>query len=272
VKKLGMKSKKVQLTYTFTTNTDGSEKLPLLIIGKAQKPHAFCNKTGTQLGFQYRANAKAWMTTKLYQEWISNWDQKLRAKGRHVLLLQDNFLGHIPPEGLTNICVKNFAPNLTALIQPMDQGIIWCFKSHYRAVFIHCSVDNYESGITPSEIYNINQLQAMHLAQWAWQEVDTTTIQHCWQKANILPEMTDATLLIQPTLPIASLIHPQDPIAVAEDKVITALDELESTGALQHSNQIDISDLLNPADEAHFLSLTTDEDIFNAVVEARQAR
>ena len=76
----------------------------------------------------------------------------------------------------------------------------------------------------------------MHLAQQAWQEVNTTTIQHCWQKANILPEMTDTTLLTQPTLPITSLIHLQDPIAAAEDEVITALDELESTGALQCSN------------------------------------
>ena len=55
-------------------------------------------------------------------------------------------------------------------------------------------------------------------------------------------------------------------------QVITALDELESTGSLQHSNQIDISDLLNPADEAHFLSSTSDEDIFNAVMENKQAQ
>ena len=71
------------------------------------------------------------MTTKLYQEWISDWDQKLRAKGRHILLLQDNFSGHIPPEGLTNICVENFTPNLTTLIQPMDQGIICVTFSDY---------------------------------------------------------------------------------------------------------------------------------------------
>ena len=36
-------------------------------------------------------------------------------------------------------------------------------------------------------------------------------------------------------------------------------------GALQHSNQISLLDLLNPADEAHFLSTTT-------VMEARQVQ
>ena len=92
-----MKSKKVQLTYALTSNADGSEKLPPMIIGKAQKPHAFQKKTGTQLG-------------------------------RHILLLQDTFSGHKPPDGLTNIRVENFEPNLTAHIQPMDQGIIQASK------------------------------------------------------------------------------------------------------------------------------------------------
>src|SRR6266702_5123380 len=43
-------------------------------------------------------------------------------------------------------------------------------------------------------------------------------------------------------------------------------------GALQHSNRISLLDLLNPADKAHFLSTTMDEDIFNAVMDARQAQ
>lgn len=259
------------VTYALTSNADGSEKLPPMIIGKAQKPRAFQKKTGTQLGFYYRANAKAWMTAKLYQEWISEWDRKLRVKRRHILLLQDNFSGHIPPEGLTNIRVENFEPNLTAHIQPMDQGIIQCFKAHYRIAFIHRSVDKYDSGTTPSEVYNIDQLEAMHLAQHAWFEVDTSTIRNCWQKAGILPVMTD-TPLTQPTVPVSLLVHPEDPISAVKDQLIAALDELESTGVLQRSNRMSISDLLNPVDEAHFLVATSDEDIFNAVMEARQVR
>jgi DDE superfamily endonuclease len=47
----GMKGNKKHLTYAFTTNADGSEKLPPLIIGKAAKPRAFQKKSGAQLGF-----------------------------------------------------------------------------------------------------------------------------------------------------------------------------------------------------------------------------
>jgi hypothetical protein len=60
------------------------------------------------------------MTMSLYQEWLQQWDQELCAENRKVLLLQDNFSGHIVPDRLQNICVENFAPNLTAHVQPMD--------------------------------------------------------------------------------------------------------------------------------------------------------
>ena len=268
----GVRGKKVRLTYAFTSNADGSEKLPPLIIGKAWKPRAFRNKTGAQLGFYYRTNAKAWMTAKIYQEWLLEWDRTLRAKGRHILLLQDNFSGHIPPsEGLTNIQIENFAPNLTAHLQPMDQGIIKCFKAHYQAGYIQRSIDNYEGGVTPSNIYDIDQLDAMRLANCAWLEVDTTTIRHCWDKSGILPDTQHTASLIQPTLPISSLLHHQeDPISIAENQVINLLDELENTGALQRSNRMDLLELLNPANEAHGMNEVTDKDIFDAVMEARE--
>jgi hypothetical protein len=112
------------LTYAFTANADGSEKLPPIIIGKAQKPRAFQKKSGAQLGFYYQNNAKAWMTSSLYQEWLQQWDRDLGGENRKILLLQDNFSAHIVPNGLQNIHVENFAPNLKAHVQPMDQGII----------------------------------------------------------------------------------------------------------------------------------------------------
>jgi len=43
-----------------------------------------------------------------------DWDKKLRGKHQKILLLQDNFSGHIVLETLTNIQVINFEPNLTA--------------------------------------------------------------------------------------------------------------------------------------------------------------
>ncbi|GAW02276.1 DDE-domain-containing protein [Lentinula edodes] len=257
----GVKGSKVRLTYAFTANADGSEKKPAFIIGKAKKPRAFGNKTGEQLGFRYRNNAKAWMTMELYQDWLLEWDR------------------HVPPEGLQNIAVENFRANLTAHVQPMDSGIIRCFKAHYRQKYIERSIDRYDSGISPMNIYDINQLEAMRLAEAAWREVNTTTIIHCWQKAGILPD-SDSLPSSVPTnvsVPISSLItedsSADDPIACAEKNVEDTLDLLEETGVLQRSNRMTIDSLLNPEREKIMVTAdeSTDEEICKAVLHARAA-
>lgn len=275
-KQAGVKGKKTRLTYAFTSNADGSEKLQPFIIGKAARPRAFNKKTGEQLGFYYRNNAKAWMTTYLYQEWIEQWDRELQAKGRRILLLQDNFSGHIPPNNLQNIQVENFEPNLTAHVQPKDQGIIRCFKAHYRATFIQRAINRYDEGITPAEIYDIDQLQAMRLADLAWREVDTTTIRNCWLKAGILPDIDSPATSTAPLIPISSLLHDSpseiDPVAHAEKQVEAALDDLVATGALQKSNRMDIESLLNPAGESYVLMEGSDREIYQSVMDAMAAR
>ena len=271
----GIKSRKVRLTYALTVNADGSEKLEPFVIGKAVKPWAFKRKTGEQLGFYYCNNAKAWMTGNLYQEWIKKWDRELVAKGHKILLVQDNFSGHIVPEGLQNIRVINFEPNLTAHVQPNDQGIIQCFKALYRASYILRAIDQYDTGVTPSNIYDINQLEAMRLADTAWREVDATTIRNCWRKSGILPPTLATEPVSTPLLPISSLIHDSttqtDPVAHAERQVEQALNSLVATGALQTTNHMSIEVLLNPPAESQMMDKVTDQEIYQAVMEAREA-
>ncbi|KNZ78720.1 Tigger transposable element-derived protein 6 [Termitomyces sp. J132] len=171
------------------------------------------------------------MMASLYQNWLEQWDHELQAENQKVLLLQDNFAGHIVPEGLQSIHVENFEPNLTTHIQPMDQGIIRCFKAHHHAPYIECTIDCYNFGVTPSKIYDINQLKAMRLADTAWNKVDMTTIRHCWCKAGILPAMDQPAT--QPLIPVTTLLNTQlDPIEAIKE-VEKALDGLKLTGVLQ---------------------------------------
>ncbi|KAG6875717.1 hypothetical protein C0993_007809 [Termitomyces sp. T159_Od127] len=111
----------------------------------------------------------------------------------------------------------------------MDEtGLFYaCFKAHYRTSYIERAIDHYDLGITPSEIYDINQLKAMRLADAAWKEVDTTTIRHCWRKAGILPDMDQPAT--QPTIPVTDLLNADstnqlDLIAEVEKQVEKALD------------------------------------------------
>ena len=267
-KQSGVKGNKIRITYALTLNADGSEKLPPFVIGKAACPRAFQQKTGEQLGFYYRNNAKAWMTGHLYQEWIRKWDVELQQQNRKILLLQDNFSAHIIPDDLQNIRVENFEPNLTAHVQPNDQGVIRCFKAHYCARFIERSINQYDEGITPGNIYDINQLQAMRLADLAWHDVNLTTIRNCWRKSGILPDMDDSSS--QSSQPTSLLNY--DPVLLAEAAVDHSLNGLVATGALQKKNRMVIESLLNPVGESHNLTETSDREICNAVMEAIDAR
>ena len=265
----GLKSQKTRITYTLTANADGSHKLPPFIIGRWNKPRPFGGKTGEQLGFKYRNNKKAWMTATLYQEWLLNWDAQLTAQDpeRKILLLQDNCTAHIPPDGLRSIIVENLEPNLTAHVQPNDQGIIRCFKAHYRARFTHRSIDRYNSGVPIADIYAINQLEAMRIADEAWRDVNADTIRHCWRKAGILPDNLDPRSPT-PSIPIESLpTAPLDPISHAEATLTTAIDSLVDTGMLRHLDRMDLNEILDPVEESAAAEVWTDEEIFQAVLE-----
>lgn len=196
--------------------------------------------------------------TVLYQEWLHEWDFKLKQEKRNILLLQDNFSGHVMPDDLQCIHVENFKPNLTSHIQPNDQGIIHCFKAHYQAKFIERAIDHYDTSVTASAIYKINQLQAMQLADEAWKEVDVTTIKRCWKKSGILPDITPT--VPRPLVSISSLLATSDlldPVVDVETEVTRALDGLQQRGVLQSSNRMSLEDLLNPVAE----SCTMDETV-----------
>ena len=111
------------------------------------------------------------------------------------------------------------------------------------------------------------------MADEAWKNVDTTTIQNCWHKAGILPDMSPHTA--EPSIPISSLVNnipaQTDPITEVEQQVEIALDDLVAMGALQTKNQMDINSLLNPEGECQVLTETSDEEIYQAVMDSIKA-
>lgn len=58
----GKKSKE-RVTVLVGANMSGSEKLPLLVIGKSANPRAFKNK---EVPVAYKANKKAWMSGRIF--------------------------------------------------------------------------------------------------------------------------------------------------------------------------------------------------------------
>ena len=78
-------------------------------------------------------------------------------------------------------------------------------------------------------------------------------------QAGILPNI--ASPPIQPSLPISSLVHTDADLAVPNDPIMQAENNVQ--GAL---------DVLNPAAESHKIPYATDGDIYKAVIDAMKAQ
>jgi len=84
---------------------------------------------------------------------------------------------------------------MTSHIQPNDAGIIKAFKSQYRRLYIQNVIERDEAGV--EDIWHINQLEAMRLAEEAWGVVSKSTINNCWRHTRILtPRGPDGVTLL----------------------------------------------------------------------------
>ena len=126
----GGKKSKERISLLVCSNMDGSEKLPLLVIGKFAKPR--CLKGVNSLPVQYKSNKKAWMVSEIFTEWIKDLDRKFSREKRKVLLFVDNCTAHPIVPDLKSIQLTFLPPNATSCLQPCDQGIICSFKAKYK--------------------------------------------------------------------------------------------------------------------------------------------
>ena len=108
----------------------------------------------------------------------------MRAENRHILLTVDNFSAHSIDYVPTNIQLEFFEPNLTSFVQPLDAGIIRCYKAQYRKAVCMRALELDAAG--ERDIYKINVLEGIKMSEAAWNAVTAETIQHCWNHTKII--------------------------------------------------------------------------------------
>ena len=243
----GRKKDKERITIDVCCNGDGSDKVPLWVIGKYAKPRCFKNVNMNNLNCEYRFNKKAWMTGLLFQEYC-HWFDK-RMNGRKVLLLVDNCPAHPKiVEGLRNVELYFLPPNTTSKIQPCDVGIIRAFKVHYRRHFYSSILQMLEADSPNLE--KINILDAINFATMAWSfDVTTKTIANCFRHCKIRSEEVDV-----PEVEDGQL-----------EQEIQDLTKLLSK--LNYRNVMNVEHLLNyPEENNAVMDSPTDEEIIEAVL------
>jgi len=188
----GGKCAKDRLTAAICTNMSGSEKLPLLVIGKSANPRCF--KNVKSLPVDYRANKKAWMTGEMFEEWVVSFDKKIKKKKRKVLLFVDNCPAHVDVQNLTATKLVFLPPNTTSVLQPCDQGIIYAFKQQYRKRIVRHMLHALEQ----KKSADIDVKIAIDFMHAAWNAVSQATIVNCFRKSHFtsslpcLPEQQEA--------------------------------------------------------------------------------
>lgn len=179
----GSKASKERLTVLCCASLNG-DKEELLVIGKSIKPRCF--KGIKTLPVDYKANSKAWMTSAIFEEWLTKWDKKLK---KDTLLLVDNCPGHTMKITLKHLNVVFLPANTTSIVQPCDQGIINTFKGFYKTEvrrkvirIIDAGLDDPSISLQANDIAKkVTVLEALHLAKEAWNKVSAETIRNCFR-------------------------------------------------------------------------------------------
>ena len=149
----------------------------------------------------------------------------MKQKNCHICLLVNNAPSHIFDEKiLSNVEVVFLEPNMTSRVQPLDAGIIRAWKAHYRRLYIRRALER--DGDGELDIWKIDQLEGMHLAEEAWRYISAETIKNCWAHTEIIsPRGPDGRPLLSPG-PVADQLHATDPAAKAIEKLREATSKL----------------------------------------------
>ncbi|UYV61872.1 hypothetical protein LAZ67_1006907 [Cordylochernes scorpioides] len=175
----GGKKSKERITVLVCCNMDGSEKLPLLYIGKYRRPRCF---HGMNIPSNYHFNKKAWMTGAIFTNWLKKLDQIFKRRERKILLILDNCPAHQIPEGLQNIEIRFLPALTTSALQPCDTGIIKALKDQYRKRMIMYLLTCMEE----KKNAQVHLLFAISWLEAAWVGVSSSTIKNCFSHSGFV--------------------------------------------------------------------------------------
>lgn len=189
----GHKVSKDRVTVLNCANCTGSHKIPLLLIGKSKKPRAF--KNVKKLPLFYKNHHKAWMTAALFTEWydeifipeVKKYQQSIGKEGSKVLLILDNAPSHPTVEllerGDGQFTTMFLPPNVTSLLQPMDQSVIETMKRHYRKQLLRKLLveGEDEEGVLVNH-KKLNLKDCAYMVAEAWSLVKAVTLRRAWNK------------------------------------------------------------------------------------------
>lgn len=192
----GYKKSKERVTILACSNATGEHKMKLAMIGKAKKPRCFkhvkCTNDGFDLPVWYRNQNNAWMNESIFKEWffqqfVPQVEQFLKSKNlpRQAVLILDNATTHPDAQYIRDKEIKAIflPPNVTSLIQPMDQGVLAALKKRYRRKLLSSLILAMEEG--NDLITKLKKIDLIDVIGWVsqcWNELEPITLVRSWRK------------------------------------------------------------------------------------------
>lgn len=188
-----LKQNKARVTMVAATDADGSDKLPLVILSKAENPRWLAEKPE---GVDYVGTAKGWMNATTYQTWLRALDDRMKIEDRKVLLLVDNAPSHdLGDTTLTNVTVNKLPSNTTSFLQPMDQGVIAALKRGFMNRKTEAAVDSFLDG--DKQPYDASLVERIEWCCESWASISADAVKNCWKHATFFVDRTRIENLLE---------------------------------------------------------------------------
>lgn len=201
----GHKQSKERVTLLMCSNASGDFVMKPLFLNKFLNPRCMKHVNKSKLPVYWRANKKAWVTSKMFEDWFQNifaketeTYMKIKNLDFKIMLVIDNAPCH--PKNLKhpNIEVVFLPPNTTSLLQPLDQGIIATFKSYYIKISLQFILDLMEKmpNLDLSDLWKeFSILTCVNVTSQSIKNLKSSTLNGCWKKlwAEVVPNDNVAT-------------------------------------------------------------------------------
>ncbi len=204
-KKLLMNLSPPFLNLSRKKNSSGTIKLPLQVIGKSKNPRCFKSINKDLLPVKYSSQKNAWMNTAIFHDWfhlsfVPYVRDKLSSLGLEpkAVLVLDNCSAHPSEADLISddekITVRFLPPNVTSLIQPMDQGVLKALKLIYKKKLLRrLLIEDDRGGCVVDFLKAVDMKKVVQFVAEAWEEIKADTFRKSWRKIISLPKQEDSS-------------------------------------------------------------------------------
>uniref|UniRef100_A0A2M4D0H2 Putative smar21 n=1 Tax=Anopheles darlingi TaxID=43151 RepID=A0A2M4D0H2_ANODA len=178
-----------RLTILCTVNMDGSEKLPLMVIGNEKSPSSLSDIKS--LPVLYRCNLCSWLCWTVLRSYIEQLDKIFQKANRKALLVMQDSPAFVNREKNIQLnAIKLLFLQSNSCFGKLQFSFIKRLKQHYRQELLNQSLESMEDD--KSFNWKVTVLNAVNILARTWSgEISPAIIRSSFQEAGFSKHLKD---------------------------------------------------------------------------------